>query len=245
MCGQIWGNFCPMQRKRQQNKNGLSRNQRSTIPDNGEKYSLLNQTMKNSSSLWKPLGESWKLRWQQQCRAEYRSREVVKPTAIFLGTQEKICLYCWCQRKHETKARRSWIQTPSRSHHCKRANSIPHYSFVRKFIPMPQAFENSRCKGSSGEKMGKTEEKPSVAADESQKQESSDRRSKRAEMFIFASLMDLCHLLNPELEPQYQKDRGRVVLRGDIVKDGSGSYAVFTEQGSSAFQMTAAKVMDK
>ena len=30
----------------------------------------------------------------------------------------------------------------------------------------------------------------------------------------------------------------------DIVKDGSGSYAEFTEQGSSALQMTAAKVMD-
>ena len=29
-----------------------------------------------------------------------------------------------------------------------------------------------------------------------------------------------------------------------IVKDDSGSYAVFTEQGSSASQMTAAKFMD-
>ena len=36
----------------------------------------------------------------------------------------------------------------------------------------------------------------------------------------------------------------KVVLRGDIVKDDSGSYAVFTEQGSSASQMTAAKIMD-
>ena len=34
------------------------------------------------------------------------------------------------------------------------------------------------------------------------------------------------------------------VLRGDIVKDVSGSYAVFTEQGSSESQMTAAKIMD-
>ena len=38
--------------------------------------------------------------------------------------------------------------------------------------------------------------------------------------------------------------KGRVVLRGDIVRDDSGSYAVFTEQGSSASQMIAAKVMD-
>ena len=60
----------------------------------------------------------------------------------------------------------------------------------------------------------------------------------------FASLMDLCHLENSEVAPQYQKYKGRVVLRGDIVKYDSGSYAVFTEQGSSASQMTAAKVMD-
>ena len=56
--------------------------------------------------------------------------------------------------------------------------------------------------------------------------------------------MDICHLKNSELEPTFQKYKGRVVLRGDIVKDDSGSYAVFTEQGSSASQMTAAKVTD-
>ena len=60
----------------------------------------------------------------------------------------------------------------------------------------------------------------------------------------FASLMDICHLKNAELESKHQKYKGRVVLRGDIVKDDSGSYAVFTEQGSSASQMTAAKIMD-
>ena len=49
----------------------------------------------------------------------------------------------------------------------------------------------------------------------------------------FASLMDLCHLKNTELEPKHQKYKGRVVLRGDIAKDDSGSYAVFSEQGSS------------
>ena len=70
-----------------------------------------------------------------------------------------------------------------------------------------------------------------------------EARNKRRKVH-FASLMDLCHLTNSEMEPQYQKYEGRVVLRGDIVKDDSGSYAVFTEQGSSASQMTAAKVMD-
>ena len=43
-----------------------------------------------------------------------------------------------------------------------------------------------------------------------------------------------------ELAPKYQKCEGRLVLRGDIVKDDSGSYAVFTEPS----QITAAEVMD-
>ena len=56
--------------------------------------------------------------------------------------------------------------------------------------------------------------------------------------------MDICHLKNAELQSRHQQYKGRVMLRGDIVKDDSGSYAVFTEQGSSASQMTAVKVMD-
>ena len=50
----------------------------------------------------------------------------------------------------------------------------------------------------------------------------------------FAAWMDLCHLKNAELEPTLQMYKGRVVLWRDIVKDDSGVYAVFTEQGSSA-----------
>ena len=56
--------------------------------------------------------------------------------------------------------------------------------------------------------------------------------------------MDLCHLKNSELESRYQQHKGRAVLREDIVKDDSGSYAVFIEQRSSASQMLVAKVMD-
>ena len=41
----------------------------------------------------------------------------------------------------------------------------------------------------------------------------------------------------------YQEHKGSVALRGDIVKDDSSSCAVFTEQGFSASQMTAAKVV--
>ena len=56
--------------------------------------------------------------------------------------------------------------------------------------------------------------------------------------------MDIYHLKNSELEPKFQKFKGRVVLRGDIRANDSGSHALFTEQGSSASQVTASKVMD-
>ena len=77
----------------------------------------------------------------------------------------------------------------------------------------------------------------------SKKEVIDEARTKDAKLH-FASLMDICHLKNAELEAKHQKYKGRVVFRGDIVKDDSGSYAVFTEQGSSASQMTAAKIMD-
>ena len=55
--------------------------------------------------------------------------------------------------------------------------------------------------------------------------------------------MDICHLKNSELDPKFQKYKGRVVLQvqGDVVEDDSGSCAVFTERGSAASQMTAVK----
>ena len=56
--------------------------------------------------------------------------------------------------------------------------------------------------------------------------------------------MDVCLLNKADLEPKYQQYKGRVVLRDDMLKDDSGSYAAFTEQGSSASQMTVGKVMD-
>ena len=60
----------------------------------------------------------------------------------------------------------------------------------------------------------------------------------------FATLMDLRHLKNSELEEEFHKYKGRVTSSGDIVMDDSANYAVCKEQGASALQMTAAKFLD-
>ena len=127
----------------------------------------------------------------------------------------------------------------------KRDKSLQHYNLVHKFIPMLQAMKISDAKAAVDKEWEKLEKIP--AWDKTSvrnKSEVSDEARKEGRKVHFASLMDLCHLKNAELETKHQKYKGRVVLRGDIVKDDSGSYAVFTEQGSSASQMTAAKIMD-
>ena len=103
---------------------------------------------------------------------------------------------------------------------------------------MPQAMK-------SEQRMGEARENPSVEFGENEERKRCFSGStKRKRKVHFATLMDICHLKNAELEQKHHKYKGRVVLRGDMGKDDSGAYAVSTEQGSSASQMTAAKVMD-
>ena len=98
---------------------------------------------------------------------------------------------------------------------------MTHYSLVQKFIPMPRALKNTGCKGSSGEIIGKKnlEKIPAWQLTKVRnKKEAIEEARNEGRIVHFASLMDLCHLKNSELEPQYQKCKGRFVLRGDIVK---------------------------
>ena len=78
--------------------------------------------------------------------------------------------------------------------------------------------------------MEKARDNPSMKFGQSQEQEGSYSRStKRQKKKVqFATLMDMCHLQTAELEHKLKKYKGRVVLRGDIVKDDSGPHAVFT-----------------
>lgn len=62
--------------------------------------------------------------------------------------------------------------------------------------------------------------------------------------------MDLCHLKHSEQSEEFRAllkflgYKGRVVFRGDKVRDESGFYAVFTEQGTSASHMAGGKFLD-
>ena len=78
--------------------------------------------------------------------------------------------------------------------------------------------------------MGKARKVAGVAIDQSEEQKEVILEAHTEQRTVhFATLVDICHLIHAELEPKYQKYKSRVVLRGGIVKDGSVSYAVFTE----------------
>ena len=114
-------------------------------------------------------------------------------------------------------------------------NSLQHYNVVHKFIPMPQDMKIPAAEAAVDKEWEKLEKIPAWNKTKVRsKSEVIDEASTKGAKVHFASLMDICHLKNAELETKHQKYKGRVVLRGDIVKDDSGCYAVFTEQGSSA-----------
>ena len=124
-------------------------------------------------------------------------------------------------------------------------NSLQHYNLVHKFMSMPQAMKIPAVKAAVDKEWEKLEKFSAwnLTKVRSNKEVIDKARTSGAKVH-FASLMDICHLKNAELEEKKPKYKGRVVLRGDIVIDDSGSHAAFTEQGSSASQMTAAKVTD-
>ena len=128
------------------------------------------------------------------------------------------------------------LQNYHEDHFARRGdNSLQHYNLVHKFIPMPQAMKIPAAKAAVDKEWEKLEKIPAwdLTKVRSKSEVIDEARTKGGKVH-FASLTDICHLKNAELDTKHQKNKGRVVLRGDIVKDDS-------EQGSSASQFDCSK----
>ena len=101
--------------------------------------------------------------------------------------------------------------------------SLQHYNLVHNFISMPQAMKIPAAKAAVDKEWEKLEKIPAweITKVRNKSEVIDEARTKGAKVH-FASLMDICHLKNAELEAKHQKYKGRVVLRGDVVKDDSG-----------------------
>ena len=200
----------------------------------------------NSRISWKMLVENWKFRCQPQCLANFNLISTGIPVAQLKNTRQNMLVLLRPTNLPESVWKDLFASIMKT---ILQGKEWTHWTIAilctSSFLCLkPWKYQKQR---QQWRKNGKNEENTSMAADECQEQKRGDRWSKewaQNRTVHFASLMDLCHLKNSELEPPFQKYKGRVVLRGDIVKNDSGSFAVFTEQGSSAAQMTAARVMD-
>ena len=84
---------------------------------------------------------------------------------------------------------------------------------------MPQAIKIPATKAAVDKEWEKLEKTPAwdLTKVRSKKDVIDETRTSGAKVH-FASLMDICHLKNAELEAKHPQYKGRVVLRGDIVK---------------------------
>ena len=115
----------------------------------------------------------WTKRWRTQAHNQSRSEKVDSSDACsnalrntdkeqrrkppqYWETQRKICLYCWCRGKHETKGPRSGTQISSRSYHCKRNEFSDSLQSCSQVHSDALSIKRSGCKGSSGKRIGKT-----------------------------------------------------------------------------------------
>ena len=116
-------------------------------------------------------------------------------------------------------------------------NSLQHYNLVHKFYSYASSYENSCSKSSGGQGMEKLEKISAwnLTKVRSKKEVIEEARTAGATVH-FTSLMDVCHFKNAELDAKTPKIKKVKLYCGDIVKDDLVSYAVFTEQGSSASQ---------
>ena len=144
--------------------------------------------------------------------------------------KNKTKLACILDANESTRMRMGNSEPHNHEDHIagKGENSLQHYNLVHKFIPMPQAMKIPAAKAAVDKEWEKLEKISAwnLAKVKSKKKVIDEARTSGATVH-FASLMDICHLKNAEMEAKHQKYKGRVVLRGDIVKDNSGSYAVY------------------
>ena len=201
-----------------------------------EEFISLTLRTRNSKKPLRMLARNWKQQWLLLCPARQARKSKHGETR---------------GKTHDCKSKFACVSEASESTRLRMEESLPNYHedhiagkgtmhcnitiWYTKFIPMPQAMMILAAKAAVDKEWEKLEKINSWDRTKvgSISEVIHEARTKGRKVH-FASLMDICHLKNAELETKHQKYKGRVVLRGEIVKDDSGFYAVITEQGSSA-----------
>ena len=233
------------QLKERRGKSGHVKSPNSIIPENCEEFISLTLRTRNSKKPSRMLARNWKRQWLPQCLArQARTVSMVRPVVNPMRSNQNLRVF-WKPVNPQDCVWKNLYRIITRTILQERGRIHCNITIWFTNLFLSQAMKIPAAKAAVDKEWDKLEKISAcnLTKVRSEKKVIDEARTKGAKVH-FASLMDMCHLKNAELEAKHQKYEGRVVLRGDIVKDDSGSYAVFTEQGSSASQMTAAKIMD-
>ena len=122
--------------------------------------------------------------------------------------KNKTKLACILEANESTKVRMGNSEPSNHEDHIagKGENSVQHYNLVHKFIPMPHAMKIPAAKAAVDKEWEKLEKISSwnLTKVRSKKKVIDEARTSGATVH-FASLMDICHLKNAELEAKHQK----------------------------------------
>ena len=109
--------------------------------------------------------------------------------------------------------------------------SMVHDNLVHQLIPMFQATKSPDAKAAVDKEWTKLETIPSLELEKVKSKKEVVLEAQRNKRKVqFATLLDICHSKNAELQPKLQKYKGRVVLRGDIVKRRLWSLRSFVDR---------------
>ena len=166
---------------------------------------------------------------------------VAKPNSAS-EDNSKTMYSCTVESHDSTRQRAESSQSKNHQDHIagKGYNSMSHFNLVHKFMPMPQAMKIPDAKAAVDKEWKKLETIPASQLDKGKSKKKGILEAKRDKMKVnFATLMDICHLKKCGVGTQITEVTRQ--SRRDIVENDGGACAVFTEQGSSASKMTAAK----
>ena len=237
------GKKCQAEREAE---NGQMKNQNSTMPEDYEEFTSLTLRTRSSKKPARMLARNRKRQWLPLCLArQARRTRVVRPVARLMRSNQNLRVF-WkpvnpqeCVWENLYRIIMKTILQEKETIHCNITIWYINLLLCLKQWRYPQQKHQWIKNGRNLKRFRRgTWAKSEVRNKWSMKQ------GRRAQKFILPHWWTSVIWRMPNWRQSTKSTKGRVVLRGDILKDDSGSYAVFTEQGSSASQMTPAKVMD-
>ena len=117
--------------------------------------------------------------------------------------------------------------------------------FVHKALSRPEVQEYEGAQLALKKEWDKLKDKDAWDYDSVRERADVEEEARRTGVMIhLGSLMAFCHIKNYQLGEDQWSFKGRVVFRGDNVKDENGQFAVFSEQGANASHLMAARMVD-